>query len=217
MLETLQRQKHAVIEDAAKEVLRPIVFAVGIIIIVYIPVLTLFGLEGKLFRPMAITVILALTGSLLFAVAGVPVLSYWFARANPNQEETWLIRKALRIYQPCLQFSLARPSLVVIPAILLFLLSLFIGSRLGIEFMPQLEEGDIAIQVWRLPSIAMSESVETALAVERAVRQFPEVKQVVSRPEARKWQPMSWALNYLTSSLSSNLLMNGRPHQQKTS
>ena len=174
-------QKLVVIKTAAKEVLRPIVFAVGIIILVYIPILSLFGLEGKLFRPMAITVIMALAGSLLFAVAGVPILSYWFARDTSNHEETWIIRQARRLYHPCLQFSLSRPSLVVIPAIVLFILSLFVGSRLGIEFMPQLEEGDIAIQVWRLPSISISESVETALMVERTVRTFPEVKQVVTR------------------------------------
>ncbi len=176
-----KKEKHAVVEKAAKEVLRPIIFAIGIIILVYIPILTLLGVEGKMFRPMAITVILALVGSLLFAIAGVPVLAYWFGRAKTNQKETWLIRQARRLYRPCLQFSLSRPSLVVIPAIMLFIVSLLIGGRLGIEFLPQLEEGDMAIQVWRLPSISMSESVETALAVERAVRQFPEVTQVVTR------------------------------------
>ncbi|MCA9471899.1 MAG: CusA/CzcA family heavy metal efflux RND transporter [Nitrospirales bacterium] len=174
-------QKRAVIQEAAQEVLRPIVYAVTIIIVVYVPILSLIGLEGKLFRPMAITVIFALAGSLLFAVAVVPVLSYWFAQGTSNHEETWLIRQARRIYQPCLRFSLSRPAWIVIPAIGLFLLSLLAGSRLGIEFMPQLEEGDMAIQIWRLPSISLSESVETALAVERVVRQFPEVTQVVTR------------------------------------
>ena len=176
-----KEEKHAVIKKAAKEVLRPIIFAIGIIILVYIPILTLLGVEGKMFRPMAMTVIFALAGSLLFTIAGVPVLAYWFGRAKGNHEETWLIRQARRIYRPCLEFSLSRPSLVVIPAIVLFVVSLLIGGRLGIEFMPQLEEGDMAIQVWRLPSISMSESVETALAVERAIRQFPEVIQVVTR------------------------------------
>ncbi|MBA3967447.1 MAG: efflux RND transporter permease subunit, partial [Nitrospirales bacterium] len=166
---------------AAREVLRPIVFAVGIIIIVYVPILSLLGLEGKMFRPMAMTVIFALAASLLFAVGGVPVLAYWFARAKPNHEETWLIRHARRLYQPWLDLSLNRPAWVVIPGILLFILSLLIGSRLGIEFIPRLEEGDMAIQVWRLPSVSMTESVETALGVERALRQFPEVVQVVTR------------------------------------
>ncbi|WP_447971461.1 efflux RND transporter permease subunit [Nitrospira sp. M1] len=174
-------EKLTTIHAAAKEVLRPVVFAIGIIILVYIPILSLLGIEGKMFRPMAITVIFALIGSLFFAVAGVPVLAYWFARGKSDHEETWLIRRLRAIYQPCLQFSLMRPIWVVLPALALFMLSLFIGSRLGIEFLPQLEEGDLAIQVWRLPSISMSESVETALAVERALREFPEVQQVVSR------------------------------------
>ena len=176
-----KKERLALIQEAAREVLRPIVFAVGIIILVYIPILTLLGLEGKLFRPMAFTVILALAGSLLFAVAGVPVLSFWFARPQFNHQETWLIRRLRQLYQPCLQFSLARPTFVIIPAIVLFVLSLLIGWRLGVEFMPRLDEGDMAIQVWRLPSVSMSESVETALAVERAIRQFPEVTQVVTR------------------------------------
>ncbi|GJL55502.1 MAG: cation transporter [Nitrospirales bacterium] len=173
--------KLALIQESAREVLRPIVFAVGIIILVYLPILTLFGLEGKMFRPMAITVIFALTGSLLFAVAGVPVLAFWFARAQSHHGETWLLRRLRNLYQPCLQFSLTRPIWVIVPAVALFVVSLFIGGRLGMEFVPRLEEGDMAIQVWRLPSISMSESVETALAVERALREFPEVKQVVTR------------------------------------
>lgn len=174
-------EKLATIQEAAREVLRPIVFAVGIIIVVYLPILSLLGIEGKMFRPMAMTVIFALAASLVFAVAGVPVLSYWFARARPNHEETWLIRRLRRLYRPWLAVSLDRPAMVVIPGILLFILSLVIGSRLGLEFVPRLDEGDMAIQVWRLPSVSLTESVETALDVERALRQFPEVVQVVTR------------------------------------
>ena len=176
-----KEEKLATIQEAAREVLRPIVFAVGIIIVVYLPILSLIGLEGKMFRPMAMTVIFALAASLFFAVAGVPVLSYWFARARPNHEETWLIRRLRRLYRPWLAISLNRPAMVVIPGILLFILSLALGFRLGIEFVPRLEEGDMAIQVWRLPSVSLTESVETALGVERALRQFPEVVQVVTR------------------------------------
>ena len=176
-----KEEKLATIQEAAREVLRPIVFAVGIIIVVYLPILSLIGLEGKMFRPMAMTVIFALAASLLFAVAGVPVLSYWFARARPNHEETWLIRRLRDLYRPWLAISLNRPAMVVIPGILLFILSLALGFRLGIEFVPRLEEGDMAIQVWRLPSVSLTESVETALGVERALRQFPEVVQVVTR------------------------------------
>ncbi|MCA9475338.1 MAG: efflux RND transporter permease subunit, partial [Nitrospira sp.] len=176
-----KEEKLATIQDAAREVLRPIVFAVGIIIIVYLPILSLMGLEGKMFRPMAMTVIFALASSLLFAVGGVPILAYWFARARPNHEETWLIAQLRRFYRPWLGLALHRPALVVIPGIIIFGLSLLIGTRLGVEFVPRLEEGDMAIQVWRLPSVSLSESVETALGVERALRKFPEVVQVVTR------------------------------------
>ncbi|MDH5588327.1 MAG: efflux RND transporter permease subunit, partial [Nitrospirota bacterium] len=97
------------------------------------------------------------------------------------QEETWLIRVARNLYRPLLQLSLKHPIWVIIPGVIIFATSLLIGSRLGIEFLPQLEEGDMAIQIWRLPSVAMTESIDTALGVERALRQFPEVMQVVTR------------------------------------
>ncbi len=169
------------IQDAAKEVLRPITFAMGIIIVVYLPILTLTGVEGKMFHPMAFTVIFALVGSLLFAVAAVPTLAFWFAKIQPNQEGTWLIRTLRSIYEPCLRFSLAKPLLAAGSAIVLFVSSLFIGSSLGVVFMPRLDEGDLAIQVWRLPSVSLDESVATALQVEATLRKFPEVIKVVSR------------------------------------
>ena len=169
------------IQEASREMLRPVTFAVGIIIIVYVPILSLMGIEGKLFRPMAITVILALAGSLLFAVTAVPVLAYWFAKPKPNQEDTLVLRFARQIYKPCLQFSLNRPFLVSGVAAGLFAFTLFLSGTLGTVFVPRLDEGDLAIQVWRLPSISLDESVQTALGVERRLLEFPEVKRVVSR------------------------------------
>ncbi len=169
------------IQDAAKEVLRPITFAIGIIIVVYLPILTLTGVEGKMFRPMALTVILALIGSLIFAVAAVPTLAFWFAKVRTNQQETWLIRTLRNLYEPCLRFSMSKPLLAAGAAIVLFMSSLFIGSSLGVVFMPRLDEGDLAIQVWRLPSVSLDESVATALQVEATLRKFPEVIRVVSR------------------------------------
>ncbi len=169
------------IHDAAKEVLRPITFAMGIIIVVYLPILTLTGVEGKMFRPMAFTVLFALIGSLLFAVAAVPTLAFWFAKIQPNQEGTWLTRTLRSIYEPCLRFSMNKPLLASGSAIVLFVSSLFIGTSLGVVFMPRLDEGDLAIQVWRLPSVSLDESVATALQVEKTLRKFPEVIKVVSR------------------------------------
>lgn len=171
----------AAVLAAGREVLRPMTFAVGIIILVYVPILTLTGIEGKMFRPMASTVIMALAGSLLLAVTVTPLLSFWFVRARPGQEDTRFIRLMRGIYAPCLRWALARPVWPVTIAVGLFLLSLGLGARLGIEFVPRLDEGDLAVQVWRLPSVSLSESVTTALEIERVLRRFPEVTQVVTR------------------------------------
>jgi cobalt-zinc-cadmium resistance protein CzcA len=166
---------------AGREVLRPMTLAVTIIILVYVPILALTGIEGKMFRPMAVTVILALSGSLLLAVTVIPLLAFWFVRAKPGHEDTSVIRMLRRAYEPCLRWAMARPAWVVTPAVGLFVVSLGITAWLGIEFVPRLDEGDMAIQLWRLPSVSLSESVRNALDVERVLRRFPEVMQVVTR------------------------------------
>ena len=169
------------IYEAAREVARPVFFAVGIIILVYIPILVLTGLEGKMFRPMAITVIFALAGSLVFAMLVVPVLAYWFGTSQSLGQETWIVRWLRRGYEPCLKFSLRRRKVVVGSAMGLFGISLLIAWTLGVVFVPRLDEGDMAIQIWRLPSVSIDESVKTALGVERSLRKFPEVVKVVTR------------------------------------
>ena len=188
ILRRLTKANHGQPEDrvgevlaAGREVLRPITFAVSIIILVYVPILALTGLEGKMFRPMAATVIMALAGSLLLAVTVTPLLAFWFVRPVPGRDETRLMRIVRRVYAPCLRWAQTRPVWPVTLAVGLFLLSLGLGSRLGLEFVPRLEEGDLAVQVWRLPSVSLSESVATSLEIERVLRRFPEVTQVVTR------------------------------------
>lgn len=166
---------------AGRDILRPMTLAVTIIILVYVPILALTGIEGKMFRPMALTVILALAGSLLLAVTVTPLLAFWFVRAPSGREDTRLFERLRRAYEPCLRWATARPAWVVTPAVGLFVASLGIGAWLGLEFVPRLDEGDLAIQVWRLPSVSLNESVKNALDVERVLRTFPEVVQVVSR------------------------------------
>jgi cobalt-zinc-cadmium resistance protein CzcA len=173
--------RHHVILEAGREVLRPIFFAVSIIIIVYLPILTLQGVEGKMFRPMALTVIFALIGSLVLAFTLMPVLASFFLRAKGHDEETWLVRTIKRYYQPLLHRSVGRPIFTVGIAATVFLLSLVFIPFMGSEFIPRLDEGDIAIQAWRLPSIGLNESVKTTLQVEKTLMKFPEVTQVVSR------------------------------------
>ncbi|WP_455378492.1 efflux RND transporter permease subunit [Petrachloros mirabilis] len=167
--------------QAGREVLRPMTLAVSIIILVYVPILTLTGVEGKIFRPMALTVILGLGGSLLFALTVTPLFAYWFVRGGRGHESTRAVAVLRRAYEPCLRWAMARPVWVVTPAVGLFVASLGIAGWLGIEFVPRLDEGDMAIQLWRLPSVSLSESVQNALDVERVLRTFPEVTKVVTR------------------------------------
>jgi cobalt-zinc-cadmium resistance protein CzcA len=188
ILRRLARAKTATVEErlaeihaAVREVLRPVTFAVGIIILVYVPILMLTGIEGRMFRPMAMTVILALTGSLVLAVTVTPVLAFWFARATPAHEETQVTRYLRLAYEPSLRWAVGHRIWVTGTAVALFMLSLGIGWSMGMEFVPRLDEGDLAINVWRLPSVSLSESVATSLQVERVLRQFPEVLKVVTR------------------------------------
>jgi cobalt-zinc-cadmium resistance protein CzcA len=154
---------------------------VTIIILVYVPILALSGIEGRMFRPMAATVIMALAGSLLLAVTVTPLLSFWVVRGTSNHEETWVLKSLRRVYQPALRWVIARPGWPITIATIIFAGSLGLGSTLGREFVPRLNEGDFAVNVWRLPSISLTESVATALEIERVLRGFPEVTQVVTR------------------------------------
>jgi cobalt-zinc-cadmium resistance protein CzcA len=172
-----------VILEAGREVLRPIFFAVGIIIIVYLPILALQGVEGKMFRPMALTVIFALVGSLVLTFTLMPVLASFFLR--PTQHgETWLIRRANRYYLPILSRAVAHPLITVAIAAGVFAFSLIFVPFMGSEFIPKLDEGSIVVQATRPPSISLNESIKTTLWIEKTLLKFPEVTQVVSRTGA---------------------------------
>ena len=176
----------SVIRDACKQVVRPVVFGVSIIIIVYLPILSLRGVEGKMFRPMAFTVIFALLTSLALALTMMPVLASLALRRGVSEKETLVIRWAKRIYQPLLQYTIARPGLTMLVASLVFGVSVWIALGLGAVFIPKLDEGSIALQAWRLPSVSLEQSIESTTKIEQVLRQFPEVSTVVSktgRPE----------------------------------
>jgi len=168
------------IRQAATEVARPVVFGVGIIILVYIPILSLTGIEGKMFHPMAMTVIFALVGSLILAMTLMPVLASFVLKFHP-EGEPWLVRKAHALYEPALAWAIGRPARVAGGALGLFLSSVLVFVFMGAEFIPRLDEGDIAINAWRLPSISLQESIRSTTAIERVLRKFPDVKTVVSR------------------------------------
>ena len=173
---------HEVLE-ACSEVGRPIIFGVGIIIIVYLPILTLEGVEGKLFRPMALTVVFALIGSLLLTFTVTPVLMSLLLRASHEEKEVFLIRRAKSLYRPVLTWCLANRKSVILAALSTVLIGAVIAPFLGSEFVPRLDEGAIAIGVRRLPSVSLPEAVAQAQMLEkRLIEQFPnEIKTVVSK------------------------------------
>ena len=166
---------------AGKEVLRPIMFAVGIIIIVYIPILSLGGVEGKMFKPMALTVILALLGSLVLSFTLMPVLASFFLKKGKGDHETFLIRKLKKVYLPLLEKTIGRPKRTAAIAGGVFAASLLLVPFMGAEFIPRLDEGSMALQAWRLPSVSLEESVRNTTMIEKVLKKFPEVKTVVSR------------------------------------
>jgi cobalt-zinc-cadmium resistance protein CzcA len=173
---------------AAKEVGRPVTFAVGIIVLVYVPIFALRGIEGKMFHPMALTVCFALAASLVIALTWVPAMATLVLRKGVSERETWLVRKARALYDPLLARAVAHPKRTFTAAVLIFGGSLFAVPYLGAEFVPTLDEGAIAIQATRLASVSLDESVKATTRIERSLLEhFPdEVRTVVSktgRPE----------------------------------
>lgn len=170
------------VREAAHQVARPVVFAVGIIIIVYLPILGLRGVEGKMFRPMALTVVFALTASLVCALTLMPVLASIFLK-KVSEKEPVLFRWAKKLYVPVLDRAMNRRKITVGVAVALFIVSLVLMPFLGTEFIPRLDEGAIAMQIWRLPSISLEQSNEISTIAERVlVEKFDqEVETVVSR------------------------------------
>ena len=167
--------------DAAREVARPVFFAGLIIAVVYVPILTLQGVEGKMFRPMAWTVIFALGGSLLFALTAMPVFSSFFLTGKVSEKEPRVIHWTKERYRTWLANAIARPKLTTSIAAGTFALGLVVVAFMGAEFIPRLDEGILALQAWRLPSVGLSESVKSTTLVEKTLKRFPEVETVVSR------------------------------------
>jgi cobalt-zinc-cadmium resistance protein CzcA len=177
-------ERLAVVQDAAVEVRSASVFGEAIIAIVYLPILTLRGIEGKLFHPMARTVLFALLGAFILSLTVVPVLASYFLHGRPARHETWIMRQARRGYAPLLRRVLARPSITLGVGLVILALGGGLLTRLGAEFVPQLDEGDLLLEARRLPGIALSETVATDLRVERALSGLPEVEHVVARAGA---------------------------------
>ncbi|HMP89459.1 MAG TPA: CusA/CzcA family heavy metal efflux RND transporter [Kiritimatiellia bacterium] len=180
------RDKVRVVLDAASEVSRPIFFSVAIIIVVFLPIYTLEGVEGIMFRPMAFTITFALLGSMAAALVFSPVLSCYVLPQRETNEH-FIMRQLKRIYRVVLLGVLRRKVAVALAAIVVFLSSLALLPRIGTEFIPTLEEGSLLIGVTLAPSISLEKATETILLLEREIMEFPDVREVVSRigrPEA---------------------------------
>ena len=172
-----------IISDAPLEVVRPIVFGVGIVTMVFIPILTLEGIEGKLFRPMALTMVAALLGSLILALTLTPVLASLTFQRRLKDTEPWLVRKSHRLYQPVLDTVLRFQKVTLASALLVVLLAGLGAMRLGGEFLPKLKEGAIVANVIRLAGVSIDESTAYNTQIEKSLlEEFPEeIERVWSR------------------------------------
>ncbi len=169
---------------AVREVATPTASGVAIILIVFLPLLSLEGLEGKLFIPVALTIVFALAASLVLSLTVVPVLASWLLREG-GHGEPWLVRHAQRLYAPVLDYALAHVKTVMAVALALLLAAAALYPFIGKSFMPTLDEGDLLLQLEKLPSISLEESLALDMAVQRALMQrIPEVRGVVARAGA---------------------------------
>jgi cobalt-zinc-cadmium resistance protein CzcA len=179
--EGLKEPPARTILQACTEVGRPVVFAVAIIMIVYLPILSLTGIEGKMFKPMALTVVFALLGSLILSLTYVPAAMTFLLRGRVSEKEGPAIRYAKKWYRPSLAFVTRNRVKALAVAAAMVAVSGLTFPFLGSEFIPRLDEGALAIQVQQLPSVSLSQSVRTTTEVERVLMRFPEVTRVVSK------------------------------------
>jgi len=170
-----------VIRSASREVAKPIFFGVAIIVLVYIPILMLGGVEGKMFKPMAATVLFALAASLLTALLLMPVLSWYVLRNKFAEKHTFLMRKISEWYRPMLDRALRFPKRTAGIALSVFAVSLIAIPFLGAVFLPSLDEGSILVMMYRVPGISITESLHGNEIIESVLREFPEVQTVYSR------------------------------------
>ena len=175
-------ERSQIVLAASKQVAHPMFFGVVIIAIVYIPILALTGIEGKMFHPMAVTVMLALTGALVLALTLMPVLCSFLLRGRIGEGDNFVIRAAKNIYEPLLRVVLAARWLVVIVAIAVFAGSLWLFTHLGAEFVPKLDEGSITSMLYKPVGMSLDESVRTDLELEKTLlRKFPEITRIFTR------------------------------------
>ncbi|MGQ0581955.1 MAG: efflux RND transporter permease subunit [Reyranella sp.] len=174
-------ERFGTILGGAQEVIRPSLFGTLIIGVVYLPILTLTGVEGKMFTPMALTVLLALTGAAILSMTLVPAAVALLVTGRVAEKENLFMRGASRLYAPVLEQAVRLRHVIVGLAVLLVAVSGVAASRMGGEFIPSLDEGDIAMHAMRIPGTSLSQSVQMQEALEKALLEFPEVKEVAAK------------------------------------
>ncbi|MBL8779674.1 MAG: CusA/CzcA family heavy metal efflux RND transporter, partial [Alphaproteobacteria bacterium] len=176
-----RHERFALAASATGEVIKPSLFGVLIITIVYIPIFALTGVEGKMFHPMAFTVVAALVAALLLSITFVPAAIALFVTGRVDERENVLMRGARAVYAPLLDFAVANRSLMVGGAVALVGLSALAASRMGSEFIPNLDEGDIAMHALRIPGTSLTQAVGMQEALEKRLRQIPEVEMTFAK------------------------------------
>ena len=182
-----EQSKRRIILQAATEVIRPIIFSIAIIIIVFLPLFTLEGVEGKMFSPMAFTISFALLGSLTAALVVAPVLSSFLLKKSSGKKDFIFLTLLKRIYRPILILAVKYKKTVLLLALVAFGITLIMAPQLGTEFVPVLEEGAIQMLVVMPPSTSLDKATETMLRLEKKVMTYSEVEQAITkigRPEA---------------------------------
>ncbi|XPF92436.1 efflux RND transporter permease subunit [Colwellia sp. RE-S-Sl-9] len=175
------RERLNTVFEATSEVIRPSLFGVAIITVVYIPIFTLTGVEGKMFHPMAATVVMALISAMILSVTIVPAAVAVFMKGKISEKESVVISSTKSLYKPLLILALKFRWVIVSISIALMGYSLWIATTLGTEFVPQLNEGDITVQALRIPSTSLDQSVEMQEVLEQRIKAFTEVDKVFSR------------------------------------
>jgi len=176
-----KEERFNITSKATAEVIQPSIFGVIIITVVYIPIFSLTGVEGKMFHPMAFTVVAALLSALILSITFIPAAAALFVTGKIEEKENAIISGAKSWYKPMLEWSLYHPKKILTATTLLVVMSIILASRMGTEFIPSLDEGDIALHAMRIPGTSLSQSVKMQKDVEEAVRKFPEVKEVFSK------------------------------------
>ncbi|ABE50816.1 MULTISPECIES: efflux RND transporter permease subunit [Methylobacillus] len=176
-----QEERFTAVFQAASEARRPLIFGQLIIMVVYLPIFALTGTEGKMFHPMAFTVVTALIGAMLLSVTFIPAAIALFITGHVSEKENRLIAWAKRLYHPVFNWTMANKAIVLTAALVTVLLSGLMATRMGSEFIPSLNEGDMLIQPIRIPGTSLTQSLKMQREIEHTIMQFKEVERVFSK------------------------------------